>query len=55
MKSAEKPIIITLDLHGCKYAEQVHQVIREAFDFPDCTEETGVRSGICLMNRENVR
>jgi len=35
MELAEKPIIITLDLHGCKNFYDIHQVIKETFDFPD--------------------
>lgn len=32
---SEKPIIITLDLHNCKYSYDIHRRIREAFDFPE--------------------
>ncbi|MBP3242639.1 MAG: barstar family protein [Ruminococcus sp.] len=35
MRLAEKPTIITLDFHDCKYPEQIHQVLKEAFGFPD--------------------
>lgn len=31
----EKEKIITLDLTGCKYLGELHQRIKEAFDFPD--------------------
>ena len=31
----DKPIIINLDLTGCKYLGEVHQRIKTAFDFPD--------------------
>lgn len=31
----EKEKIITLDLTGCKYLGEIHQRIKEAFDFPD--------------------
>ena len=27
--------IVTLDLTGCKYLGEIHQRIKEAFDFPD--------------------
>lgn len=35
MESSENPIIITLDLHDCKYAYDIHQRIKETFGFPD--------------------
>ncbi len=35
MKLAEKPMIITLDFHDCEYPKQIHQVLKEAFVFPD--------------------
>jgi RNAse (barnase) inhibitor barstar len=31
----EQEKIITLDLTGCKYLGELHQRIKEAFDFPD--------------------
>lgn len=31
----EKKKIVTLDLTGCKYLGEIHQRIKEAFDFPD--------------------
>ena len=31
----DKPIIINLDLTGCKYLGEIHQRIKIAFDFPD--------------------
>ena len=31
----EKEKIVTLDLTGCKYLGEIHQRIKEAFDFPD--------------------
>ena len=31
----EQEKIVTLDLTGCKYLGEIHQRIKEAFDFPD--------------------
>ena len=31
----KKEKIITLDLTGCKYLGEIHQRIKQAFDFPD--------------------
>ena len=31
----DTPTIITLDLSGCKYIDDMHQRIKIAFDFPD--------------------
>ena len=31
----EKEKIVTLDLTGCKYLGEIHQRIKEAFNFPD--------------------
>jgi len=31
----DTPNIITLDLTGCKYLRELHEKIREAFNFPD--------------------
>ena len=30
-----KPNIITLDLNGCKYLSEMHERIKEAFEFPE--------------------
>lgn len=43
----EQEKIITLDLTGCKYLGELHQRIKEAFDFPDFTGKTGMHFGIC--------
>ena len=31
----KKEKIVTLDLTGCRYLGEIHQRIKEAFDFPD--------------------
>ena len=32
----ENEKVIKLDLTGCKYLGEIHEIIREAFDFPEC-------------------
>ena len=52
MKLSKKPIIITIDLHGCKYVYDVHQRLKEAFDFPDWYGRNWM---ICYMLQENIQ